>query len=103
MHSKTNQDGKLDETVLKPVTGRATEALKAWLAAGGITDGPIFRRILKGGKVIDEALDAESVRKIVQKAVYRRIWSANSQRTRCARDSSPRRAVSRCPPPRRCG
>lgn len=51
----------------KPVVGRAAEALKDWLAIGGITEGPIFRRILKGGKVTGEPLDAESVRKMVQK------------------------------------
>lgn len=65
--SKSNQEAKQDDSVNKPVVGRAAEALKDWLAIGGITEGPIFRRILKGGKVTGEPLDAESVRKMVQK------------------------------------
>lgn len=65
--SKSNQEGKQDDSVNKPVVGRAAEALRNWLAIGGITEGPIFRRVLKGGKVTGEPLDAESVRKMVQK------------------------------------
>jgi integrase len=65
--SKSNQEGKQDDSVNKPVVGRAAEALRDWLAIGGITEGPIFRRVLKGGKVTGEPLDAESVRKMVQK------------------------------------
>lgn len=66
-HSKTNQDGKENPDNDKPVAGKAAAAMDAWLEASGITEGPIFRRILKGGKVLDEALDPTAVRKIVKR------------------------------------
>ena len=51
-HSKTDQEGAgqtiaiMRGSVACPVT-----ALKAWLAAAGITAGPIFRSVKKGGAV----------------------------------------------------
>ena len=47
---------------LKPV-----EALDAWLKAAPITQGPIFRRVIKGGLVSSEALDPQSVALIVKR------------------------------------
>ena len=32
----------------------------------GVTEGPIFRRILKGGRILDEGLDPTAIRKIVK-------------------------------------
>ncbi|WP_197424982.1 site-specific integrase [Bordetella sp. N] len=63
--SKTNQEGVARADSHKPVVGRAAQALDAWLAAAGITTGPLFRRVRRGG-VIGEGLSAEAVRKIVQ-------------------------------------
>ncbi|MFZ3117070.1 MAG: site-specific integrase [Variovorax sp.] len=65
--SKSNQEGKHDASVNKPVAGIAAAALSDWLAVSGITEGPIFRRLLKGGRVTEEGLDPKSVRDIVQK------------------------------------
>jgi hypothetical protein len=45
---------------------RAVEAVKAWLAAAGITEGPVFRPVAKGGRVLPVALRAESVAAIVK-------------------------------------
>lgn len=64
-HSKTNQEGVERADSYKPVVGRAAIALEAWLSAAGITSGPLFRRVRRGG-VIGEGLGAEAVRKIVQ-------------------------------------
>ncbi|RXN91725.1 integrase [Achromobacter aloeverae] len=64
-YSKTNQEGVARADSHKPVVGRAALALDAWLAAAGITTGPLFRRVRRGG-VIGEGLSAEAVRKIVQ-------------------------------------
>ncbi|MFN9473604.1 site-specific integrase [Acidovorax sp.] len=64
-HSKTNQDGADRPENYKPVQGKAGAALGAWLDASGIADGPVFRRIWKGGR-LGGALSAAAVRDIVQ-------------------------------------
>ena len=64
-HSKTNQSGTDAPENHKPVTGRAAIALRAWLHAAQITEGPIFRRIRKGGHVA-EPLTPAAVRNIVK-------------------------------------
>lgn len=47
-YSKTQQAGvTVDSTPDKPILGRSAEALAAWLAAAGIQEGAIFRRIWK--------------------------------------------------------
>ncbi|WP_124079276.1 site-specific integrase [Pigmentiphaga humi] len=65
-HSKTNQQGAERADNHKPIVGRAAQALDAWLAAAGIQEGPIFRRVRRGG-VVAEGLGPESVRHIVRK------------------------------------
>ena len=64
--SKTNQEGRLDPTSDKPIKGVAAQALDAWLEASGIVEGPIFRRLLRGGVVTQEALEPRAVRLIVK-------------------------------------
>lgn len=64
-HSKTNQSGNDTPENHKPVTGQAALALQAWLLAAQIEQGPIFRRIRKGGHV-GEPLSPAAVRTIVQ-------------------------------------
>ncbi len=44
----------------------AVQALAQWLETSGITEGQIFRRILKGGRILEDGLDPTAVRKIVQ-------------------------------------
>ncbi|MCP3022419.1 site-specific integrase [Cupriavidus basilensis] len=63
--SKTNQTGADLPDKAKPVIGAAGAALEAWLAATGIGDGAIFRRVRRGGHV-GEALSDAAVRKIVR-------------------------------------
>ncbi|MGR9578028.1 site-specific integrase [Pandoraea sputorum] len=63
--SKTNQQGADRPENEKPVTGAAAAALTDWLAASGIEDGPIFRRVRRGGHV-GEALSEAAVRDIVR-------------------------------------
>lgn len=65
VHSKTNQSGTDNPDNHKPVTGRAALALHAWLQAAQIAQGPIFRRIRKGGHVA-EPLTPAAVRNIVK-------------------------------------
>lgn len=64
-HSKTNQSGRDAPENHKPVTGRAAQALADWLRAAAIHEGPIFRRIRKGGHV-GEPLSPAAVRDIVR-------------------------------------
>jgi site-specific recombinase XerD len=42
-------------------------AVKEWLAAAGVTEGPVFRSMRKGGHVTDKQLSAQSVNAIVKK------------------------------------
>lgn len=60
--SKTDQEGEGQEIAIPAGTRlRPLEAVRDWIAAAGIEAGPIFRRISKGGNVLDAALSAESV------------------------------------------
>lgn len=63
--SKTDQMGKGSDV---PVNGRAATALTAWLAAANITDGPIFRSILKGG-AFGKNLIPRDVNRLVKKRI----------------------------------
>lgn len=63
--SKTNQSGADLPENTKPVLGAAGKALSEWLAASGIAEGAIFRRIRKGGH-LGEPLQAPAVRAIVK-------------------------------------
>lgn len=68
-YSKTRQNG--DATLnMKPILGPAGAALDAWLTASGISEGPLFRRVRRGG-VIGEPLAAAAVRDIVRKRARR--------------------------------
>jgi site-specific recombinase XerD len=68
--SKTDQEGAGDfvsipfGSRLRPVA-----ALKAWLEAAGITEGPIFRSITKGRVVTPQRLSDRSVAQIVKDRV----------------------------------
>ena len=63
--SKTNQAGELRAEDQKPLVGQAATALQAWIAASGVSSGPIFRRIDASGR-IGTALSASGVRDIVK-------------------------------------
>ncbi|GAB3628796.1 integrase [Pandoraea terrae] len=64
--SKTNQGGEARAENDKPIVGEAGAALTAWLAASKLTEGPLFRRIRRGGHV-GEPLTEAAVRDIVRK------------------------------------
>jgi hypothetical protein len=50
--SKTDQAGEGQEIAIPRGTHlRPVETLQAWLAAAAITEGPVFRPVLKGGRV----------------------------------------------------
>lgn len=64
--SKSNQTGADRAENVKPIAGRAADALAAWLAASRINSGPIFRRVRRGGG-IGEPLSPGAVRDIVKR------------------------------------
>jgi site-specific recombinase XerD len=65
--SKTDQEGAGHEVaILRGSRLRAVEAVRAWLEAAGIVEGPLFRPVAKGGRVLAEALTAESVANVVK-------------------------------------
>jgi site-specific recombinase XerD len=84
--SKTDQDG--EGATLPIPRGRSLRpvaALEAWLAASGITEGPIFREINRHGRIGDVALSDRSVARIVKKVLGAagldaRIYSGHSMR-----------------------
>jgi len=70
--SKTDQDGA--GQILAVVRGNKAcpvAALEAWLAHAEITDGPVFRPVLKGGRVLPERLSSQSVALIVKRHAER--------------------------------
>jgi integrase len=64
--SKTNLNGKVRPEDVKPVVASAAEALEAWIEASGISSGPLFRRILKDGKLGTDGLSGTAVRDLVK-------------------------------------
>lgn len=64
--SKTNQTGEQKIENFKPIRGRAATALTAWLKLSGIARGPIFRRVIRTGRILDDPLSPWAVRAIVQ-------------------------------------
>lgn len=63
--SKTNQSGAERPDQVKPVLGRAAQALDDWLMRSQIGEGALFRRIRRGDHVA-EPLSAAAVRDIVK-------------------------------------
>jgi integrase len=66
VHSKGNQSGEDRPENEKPVVGAAADALRDWLVASRIEEGPIFRRIRRGGHLCEDALSPAAVREIVK-------------------------------------
>ena len=62
--SKTDQQG---DGAVRFLGAPTVAAVQRYLEAAGITDGPLFRRIRKGGRVTDAGLGADSIRAIVRK------------------------------------
>jgi integrase len=62
--TKTNTNGVRRE---KPLRGDAAAALEAWLQAAPRTEGPLFPRLFRGGRLGATALTADQVARIVQR------------------------------------
>jgi site-specific recombinase XerD len=59
--SKTDQEGEGAEIAIpRGYRLRPVEAVQAWIAAAGISEGPLLRPVLKGGRIQPEPLTAFS-------------------------------------------
>jgi site-specific recombinase XerD len=66
-HSKTDQEGAGQEIAIpRGYRLRPVEAVQTWLEAAAITEGPVFRAVLKGGRLQTAALTPHSVAVIVK-------------------------------------
>ena len=65
--SKTDQEAAGEVVpVIKGNGNCPVVALKAWLEAAGISEGPLFRRMAKGGKVLPKGLTPHSIGAVVK-------------------------------------
>jgi integrase len=65
--SKTDQEGAgAVVAVCRGSIACPVAAVKEWLAAAGITEGPVFRRVNRGGRLLPGRLRAQSVGLIVK-------------------------------------
>jgi site-specific recombinase XerD len=70
--SKGDQEGEGAEIAIpRGYRLRPVEAVQAWLAAAEISDGPLFRPVLKGGRIQREPLSAFSAAQIVKRYAER--------------------------------
>lgn len=73
--SKTNQTGAQPELVVVPHGTHPQRcpvtALRTWLDAAAITDGPVFRPVSKGNRPLPRRLHPESVNTLVRNAIQR--------------------------------
>lgn len=80
--TKTDTSGVRRE---KPLRGDVVAALQAWLEASQLQDGPLFRRLFRGGRVGTTALSDDQVARIVQRrarlAGLVGDWAAHSLRS----------------------
>ncbi|WP_208605139.1 tyrosine-type recombinase/integrase [Pseudomonas abietaniphila] len=80
--TKTDTSGVRRE---KPLRGAAAQALAAWLEVAPTANGPLFRRLYKGGRVGSEGLSGDQVARIVQRraklAGLEGDWAAHSLRS----------------------
>ena len=70
--SKTDQEGQGHKKAI-PLGSRVetcpVRSVKAWLAASGITEGPVLRSVSRAGRVGRKRLDGGSVARIIKKVV----------------------------------
>lgn len=68
--SKTDQEGAGQEIAIpRGCRLRPVVAVQAWLDAAGISTGPVFRAVAKGGRVMPLALTDRSVAAVVKRYV----------------------------------
>jgi site-specific recombinase XerD len=70
--SKTDQEGEGAEIAIpRGYRLRPVEAVQTWLDSAGITEGPVFRPVAKGGRLQDAPLTPHSAAQIVKRYAER--------------------------------
>jgi len=70
--SKTDQEGAGVTIGVAPGTVACpVKAVKTWIAAAGISEGPLFKPVTKGNRIVDARLSAKSVADIVKRYAKR--------------------------------
>jgi integrase len=64
--TKTEQEGSDRPS---PIAGLAAKAMEKWLLASGIHEGPLFRAVWDNGKVRREALNDQTVARIIKRRI----------------------------------
>jgi integrase len=64
--TKTDRANARRSGKIKALKDRPAEAMTEWLKEAGLRSGPIFRRIARGGQVMNEALTPATVRNVVR-------------------------------------
>jgi integrase len=65
--SKTDQEGRGETiAIVRGHHASPVKAVKAWLSATGITEGPLFRPVAKGGRLSNQRLTDKSVCDLVK-------------------------------------
>ena len=65
-----------DESLTVPIKGRAAESLRAYLEAAQLTDGPIFRSVLRSGELQDKGISAQMVNLILKERLRQAGYDA---------------------------
>lgn len=99
--SKTDQEGN-GSTVWLPRSGSSTcpaEALDRWIAAAGITTGPVFRSVTRhgvvGGRLSDRSVSSIVARRAEEAELRPGSWSGHSLRAGFVTDHAIRGASTR--------
>lgn len=105
--SKTDQAGQGDTKAIPSGSDAETcpvRALQAWIAASGITDGPVFRPVDRHGNVAASRLSGKAVALVVKRAAERAgldpsVYAGHSLRagfvTTAAANGASERAIAR--------
>jgi site-specific recombinase XerD len=76
--SKTDQEGVgVTIAIVRGSMACPVQALRTWLAAAGITDGPVFRTVAPGGRIGNGRLSDRSVANVVKASARRVGLNAN--------------------------
>lgn len=94
MGSTKNEAGTDGTSRDKPVTGRAAAAVTAWLAASGLTEGALFRRLWKNrlGTHLSGAAIAQVVKRRARLAGIEGDWAGHSLRSGFVSEAGRQRA-----------